>query len=202
MYKMQPCPICEDDLLMEFVNSSKTVTIKGKRVSFEAEYFKCTVCGTEVEEPGQLDRNLDAAREAYDRIYVTPSREALVALREKYRASQKAFSALLGFGEATMNVYEQGGVPDSANRLLLLLAQKPAVFKEMYNINKDKIGMIQRKRIEASPGYKEACDWVTVPCSAIRASFALAPGSWTQSSEEDLRKPEESPHPNKDLEAA
>lgn len=155
---------------MEFIRSPQTVTIKGKVATFDAEYFKCTVCGTEIEEPGQLDRNLDAAREAYDRLYVTPSREALVALREKYGASQKAFSAVLGFSESTMNVYEQGGTPDSSNRLLLLLAQKPAVFKEMYDIIKDRIGMVQRRLIEASTGYREACDTVMV-------SSAFAPGA-------------------------
>jgi hypothetical protein len=42
----------------------------------------------------------------------------IVALRSRYGASQKAFELILGFGELTMNSFEQDAVPDSANRLL------------------------------------------------------------------------------------
>lgn len=175
MTKQQPCPKCEADREMDLVRSTEKVTIKGKEVHFEAEFSRCTVCGTEIEEPDQLDRNLDAAREMYDRLYATPSPAELVALRESYGASQKAFSLLLGFGESTMNSYEQGNIPDSANRLLLRLAQDPVVFKKIYEQNKDKIGMLQRKRVEASEGYKQACDWVTVPSTHLRANLASVP---------------------------
>lgn len=175
MIKQQPCPTCVAERDMELVRSSETVTIKGHAITFEAEFYVCSVCGTEIEEPDQLDRNLDAAREMYERLYATPSPTELVALRESYGASQKAFSLLLGFGESTMNSYEQGKVPDSANRLLLRLAQDPVVFKKIYEQNKDKIGMLQRKRVEASEGYKQACEWVTVTSSQLRASFTSIP---------------------------
>jgi len=111
-------------------------------------------CGEVFEAPGQLDANLDAAREAYSRLYEAPKPEELVALRARYGASQKAFSIILGFGELTMNSYENGATPDSTNRLLLKLAAKPHIFKEMYEINKSRIGALQRQRIEASEGFK------------------------------------------------
>lgn len=58
-----------------------------------------------------------------------------------------------------MNSYEQGSIPDSANRLLLKLAINSVCFAEMYRINKDKIGLTQRKRIEESEGYSAGLSW-------------------------------------------
>jgi putative zinc finger/helix-turn-helix YgiT family protein len=144
---------------MEIVERKEAVTIKGKEVSFLARFTRCTACGNEFEVVGQLDDNLDAAREAYARMYESPSPEELVALRARYNASQKAFSMILGFGELTMNGYEGGGAPDSTNRLLLKLAADPCVFKTMYDINGSRIGALQRRRIEESEGYKAAIAW-------------------------------------------
>jgi len=159
MRKIVPCSVCEDDREMKLFHSHEAMNFKGKDITFEAEYYRCTICGTEIEEPGQLDRNLDAAREVYDRLHATPSPAELVSLRERYGASQKAFGMLLGFGEATMNTYEQGNIPDPVNRLLLKLARNPLVFKEIYATNKHRIGLTQRRRIESSPGYLGACCW-------------------------------------------
>ncbi|MFA6008116.1 MAG: hypothetical protein WC784_05785 [Candidatus Shapirobacteria bacterium] len=82
----------------------------------------------------------------------------LVALRARYNASQKAFGAILGFGELTMNSYEKGNMPNPTNRLVLRLAKDPYIFKAMYRLNSDKIGALQRKRIEESEGYRSAED--------------------------------------------
>ncbi len=154
-----PCSRCGVTRDIEIVEREEQVTIKGKEVSFIARYSRCTTCGNEFETSGQLDADLDAAREAYARLYESPSPEALVALRARYNASQKAFGAILGFGELTMNGYESGGTPDSTNRLLLKLAADPIIFKAMYAINSGKIGATQRRRIEDSPGYKAAASW-------------------------------------------
>jgi len=154
-----PCSRCGAIRDVEIVEREEQATIKGKEVSFLARYSRCLGCGDEFEAPGQLDANLDAAREAYARLYEAPSPEALVSLRARYNASQKAFGAILGFGELTMNAYESGGAPDSTNRLLLKLAADPLVFKAMYAINSGKIGATQRRRIEESPGFKTAAAW-------------------------------------------
>jgi putative zinc finger/helix-turn-helix YgiT family protein len=154
-----PCSRCATTRDFEVVEREEKVSIKGREVSFIAHFSRCTTCGEEFEAPGQLDANLAAAREAYARLYENPSSEALIALRAKYNAGQKAFGMILGFGELTMNTYEQGGSPDPTNRLLLKLAEDPLQFKAMYNINKGRIGAIQRRRIEESAGYREALSW-------------------------------------------
>lgn len=166
-----PCSRCRVTRDIEIVAREEQVTIKGKEVSFNAHYSRCLTCGDEFEIPGQLDANLDAAREAYARLYEAPSPEALIALRASYNASQKAFGTILGFGELTMNSYESGGTPDSTNRLLLKLAADPVIFKAMYAINSAKIGGTQRRRIEESQGFKVATAW-----SGLEALVSLLTG--------------------------
>jgi DNA-binding transcriptional regulator YiaG len=144
---------------VETVDRDERLTIKGRMVPFKARLSRCTTCGSEFETPQQLDRNLHAAQEAFARRYDSPDPASLVALRSRYNASQKAFGLLLGFGELTMNSYEQGAVPDSTNRLLLKLAGDPMVFRIMFEQNSERIGEIQRRRILASEGYREAGSW-------------------------------------------
>ena len=159
MNELMSCSCCESLQPCEKTSREETVTIKGRPVSYTAVFYRCSVCGEEFELPEQIDANLDAAREAWKRKYTSPSREELIALRDHYGASQKAFGRILGFGELTINSYEQGAIPDSTNRLLLNLTKNPAIFHAMYEINKDMIGATQRKRIEESQGYQEGLKW-------------------------------------------
>jgi putative zinc finger/helix-turn-helix YgiT family protein len=159
MISQMGCPRCEKNRDVEVLERKETVTISGREVAFNAQLSRCTACGEEFEAPGQLDANLAAAREAWSRLYESPAPAALVKLRNKYGASQKAFGLVLGLGALTMNTYEQGAAPDSANRLLLKLAENPVFFKAMYAVNSQRIGAIQRKRIESSPGFKAADSW-------------------------------------------
>ena len=159
MSERRQCPQCERVRHVMLIEREETVTIKSREVRFNAQAYRCSHCGEQFEAAGQLGRNLDAAREAYARMYESPTPAQLVALRSRYGASQKAFSLVLGFGELTMNSYEQGAQPDSANRLLLKLAENPAIFKAMYDLNCSRIGRLQRQRIESSGGFRSAQLW-------------------------------------------
>jgi len=159
MIERMSCPNCEALRDVQLVETNETVTVKGRPVSFTARAWRCTTCGTDFETPSQMDANLEAAREVYARLYDSPSPEQLVALRARYGASQKAFGMILGFGELTMNSYEQGSPPEAPNRLLLKLAENPVHFLAMYEINSPRIGALQRQRIESSDGYRAAKRW-------------------------------------------
>lgn len=74
----------------------------------------------------------------------------IMKLRRKYGASQKAFGIILGFGELTINSYEQGAAPADANVNLLRLVEDPQTFLRLFEARKDRIGPTQRKRIEAA----------------------------------------------------
>lgn len=162
-----PCSRCGVSQDIKIVERVEQATIKGKVISYNAMYSQCCTCGDEFLTSDQLDANLHAAHEAYALLYEAPSPEALVTLRECYNASQKAFSIILGFGELTMNSYENGGTPDSTNRLLLKLSADPYVFRAMYEINSSRIGAIQRRRIEESAGFKAASSWEGLPALSL-----------------------------------
>jgi putative zinc finger/helix-turn-helix YgiT family protein len=168
MAEKKSCPTCEVLRDVELVDRDEKVTIKGREVSFAARLYRCTTCSTEFEAPGQLDANLEAAREAYARLYESPTPEDIIKFRATYGASQKAFGLILGLGELTINSYEQGAPPGPANRLLLKLAENPVIFRAMYAQNRTRVSALQRKRIEQSPGYRSAEAWTGVEALASR----------------------------------
>lgn len=153
MTKMS-CPYCESVYDVKEVKSEERITFKEKLVSYIAVHYKCCNCHKIFETAEMMDANLLAVREAYENQYESVTPEKIIATREKYNASQKAFSLILGMGELTINSYEQEkSIPNSSNKLILQLAENPLIFFEMYERNKNKIGAIQRDRIESSLAY-------------------------------------------------
>ena len=154
------CPYCEKEHGVEEVKQKETIKFKGHLVEYCAEHLKCKACGEIFDTKELLDRNILSIRRAYEDSFERISPELIVSTRKKYNASQKVFGIILGMGELTINSYEQGkSIPNPTNRLLLKLAQNPLYFFGMYSINKDKIGMIQRKRIENSEAMYSVERW-------------------------------------------
>ena len=153
MIKMS-CPYCEKVRDIEVVTREEQLEDNEVEFRYKIQQCLCKTCNEVFETGEQMDTNLIAAREAYQVATETISPSEIKNIRLKYNASQKAFGLILGMGELTINSYEQGkSIPNTTNRLLLQLSQDPNVFLKMYNINKMKIGDIQRKRIESSTGF-------------------------------------------------
>ena len=134
--------------------------LKGRTVNYQAVHYRCANCHEVFDTPQMMDQNLIAAREAYDLLENSVTPEKIISIRESYNASQKAFGLILGMGELTINSYEQGkSIPMSSNRLLLHLSENPLIFFEMYERNKNKIGEIQREKIESSQAFKKCNKW-------------------------------------------
>ena len=144
------CPDCEKLTEVSEILKETNVVIKGKNVTFNAPMYKCSVCGSEFQTMEQLEESLKLGKNAAEKKYDEITPEKIISIREKYNASQKAFAIILGMGELTINKYEQGEKPSSSNRMLLLLSEDPACFYKMYEINKCKIGTIQKQKIEQS----------------------------------------------------
>lgn len=159
MIKMS-CPYCEAVHNVKEIRTEEKITFKEKLVSYTAIHYECCNCHEYFETAEMMDANLLAIREAYEEQYESIKPEKIIAIREKYNASQKAFGLILGMGELTINSYEQGkSVPNSSNKLILQLADNPLIFFEMYEKNKNKIGAIQRERIESSLAYINCKRW-------------------------------------------
>ena len=159
MIKMS-CPYCESIHEVHKITRTESIVFKGKNVSYEAVHYECCNCHEIFDSAQMMDENLLAAREAYELMEESVSPAKIISIRESYNASQKAFGLILGMGELTINSYEQGkSIPMSSNRLLLHLSENPLIFFEMYERNKNKIGAIQRERIESSEAFKKCIKW-------------------------------------------
>lgn len=154
------CPYCEAVHVVKVIKRKECILFKGRDITYQAVHYQCTNCHEVFDSADMMDENLLAAREAYELLESSVSPEKIIAIRESYNASQKAFGLILGMGELTINSYEQGkSIPMSSNRLLLHLSENPLIFFEMYERNKNKIGAIQRERIESSQAFKNCNKW-------------------------------------------
>lgn len=146
------CPGCETERSVVHETIREVSELRGESIEADQERFRCTVCGTDFVTGDMMDRNLDAVRAEYRIRHGILSPEEIVDLRKTYGASQKAFGTILGFGELTINSYEQGSLPTDANNNLLRLMRNPSGFRELFETNKNLIGPTQRKRIESRLG--------------------------------------------------
>ena len=62
------CSTCQGMKMMAMIQQKEEIEIDGKKIVYNMEFFRCPDCGEDFEEMEQLDRNLKAAREAYDSI--------------------------------------------------------------------------------------------------------------------------------------
>ena len=157
MIKM-PCPYCESIHDVKEIKRTESIRFKEKLVTYEAVHYECSHESFDSAE--MMDKNILAARESYERVYENVTPEKIISIRENYNASQKAFGLILGMGELTINSYESGkSIPTSTNKLLLQLAEHPLIFFEMYKRNMNKIGKLQREKIETSKAFMDCYRW-------------------------------------------
>lgn len=89
MIKMS-CPYCEAVHDVKEIRTEEKITFKEKLVSYTAIQYECCNCHESFETAEMMDANLLAIREAYEEQYESIKPEKIIAIREKYNASQKA----------------------------------------------------------------------------------------------------------------
>ncbi len=62
------CPHCQAVKPMTLIMQRETFEEGGKSIAYEVEFYRCPNCQEELEDEEQLDRNLKAARDAYDSL--------------------------------------------------------------------------------------------------------------------------------------
>ena len=142
------CPFCEKFTNVEVLSNLETRIVKETEITTLALYSKCSVCNNEFSTPDQMDQTLKNAFNEYRRIHNIIQPEDIIKIRNKYNISQKAFSKLLGFGELTINNYEQGAIPVKANSNLIRLVDNIDDFFKLFKENKEKLSNSQRKKVE------------------------------------------------------
>jgi len=107
--------------------------VKNEKITIEAQVPVCKLCNEEVFIPKYDDNNLKKAYDLYRQKYNLLSAERIALMRARYQLSQRAFAALIGCTQATINRYEKGAIPDSAYNALMRLMEKPENVKIMLN---------------------------------------------------------------------
>jgi len=119
------CPVCGAEA--HLTREVRPITILGRSVAVEDEFYRCSRCGEEVYRPGMMDAVM---RRATAKIreeggLLTPGQ--VREIRRKYALTHPEFERLLGVGANTVVRWERGTVPQgsAADSLLRLIDTFP-----------------------------------------------------------------------------
>ena len=111
-------------------------------VVFSAAYDYCTNTEEYLQSEDQIKTNDIAFKDAYRKNMSLLTSHEITSIRDKYCVSQKDFSDILGWGQATMARYENHQVQDEAHdEILRKLNSDPKWFIELLNKNKESISV-------------------------------------------------------------
>lgn len=144
------CPHCEELREIKIIKKIEKNVIRGFEIESEAEYSLCTECGKDFATMDQMDITLTNGYNMYRKLENIIFPADIIAIREKYSTSQKAFAKILDLGELTINSYEQGSLTSKSVSNFIRLMEKPENFTELFEQNKHKLSPHQIKKIENS----------------------------------------------------
>lgn len=108
----------------------REATFRKEHFNYVHRYYKCSDTG-EFFTTTKLDAvNLMQIHNQYRVKYGIPFPDEIKATRSRYGFSASKMSRILGFGENTYRLYENGEVPNVANGKTLMAIQSPSVFKK------------------------------------------------------------------------
>ncbi len=116
--KKTECGICGGEAV--FVSEEREVSVGKRSAVVEDEFFRCSVCGEELYEPGQMDAVMVKASTAIRKELGLLMPEEIKAIRDSLDLTQSDFEQLLGVGEKTVVRWERGTVfQNSATDVLI-----------------------------------------------------------------------------------
>jgi len=158
------CPNCEKISELEHIITTEELNVRGDLIKVEVEYYKCTECGEEFEDPGSKDDPLDKAYREYRHKHGMIQPEEISEMRKLYGLTQKEFSKLIGWGGATLSRYENGALQDHAHDRVLQLLKNPENLHKLINKNGSFLPENKRKRLlnELSAAVEEICSFPNI----------------------------------------
>lgn len=125
------CPVCDHEHSVEKRRRNTQAIIKGETVDYEETYYTCPQGEPDENEfvpAAFLDENLLKARDSYrSKKGLLTSRE-ISEIRGYYDLTQGDFSALLGWGEVTINRYESKLIQDETYDNIMRMVQRDPLF--------------------------------------------------------------------------
>ena len=143
------CPNCEKICDVEFHKKGEELIVRGEPIVVPVEYYKCSECGADFEDPRSTYDPLVVAYEEYRRGHNMMQPEEIRVLRRQYGLTQKELSRLLGWGEITLTRYENGALQDKTHDTVLQMIRDP---KNVLKLIQKKGGFLGEKRRENLTG--------------------------------------------------
>ncbi|MBC2262510.1 type II toxin-antitoxin system MqsA family antitoxin [Listeria sp. FSL L7-0091] len=133
------CFECVNETEFKEVKVKEDIEIKGEIFSNTHHYLECENCGVQIENPTNMDRNLESDYNLYRKAknWLTPAE--IKSVREQYDLSQRSFATLLGMSHATLSRYEGGALQTDLHNTLFIMANDPNAFYMAMLTNKIKI---------------------------------------------------------------
>jgi len=115
------CPYCEKQTIVEKIARQEAYTVRGEKVIVPAEYFVCSVCHEDFDDPLSKQDPVELAYKEYRKLKNMIQPEEIKAFRKRFGLTQKELSTLLGWGGATLSRYENGALQDDSHETMLQL---------------------------------------------------------------------------------
>lgn len=115
------CPHCEKTTNVEKVKKDEKYNIRGESIIVPVEYFTCSVCHEDFDDPLSKQDPIAVAYKEYRHRKNMTQPDEIKNFRKKFSLTQKELSTLLGWGGATLSRYENGALQDDAHETTLQL---------------------------------------------------------------------------------
>ncbi len=125
------CLDCGKQTELEYIKTSELISVRGEEISVPVEYYKCSECGSEYEDPKSEHDPLAMAYREYRRRHEMMQPEEIKELRQRYGLTQKDLSKLLGWGEVTLCRYEKGALQDDTHNTIIQMVKDPQNLLEL-----------------------------------------------------------------------
>jgi len=142
------CPGCEKETEIEVVEGGQQFVIRGETIEVATRFGRCRECGVEFETTRGDDALAEAYRQ-YRRQHHMLQPEEIAAWRKQLGLLQKELAALLGWGGATVNRYENGALQDEAHERMLRLTMDRHNLLKLVNDNPDALSSKKRELLMA-----------------------------------------------------
>lgn len=124
--------------------------------AFRGESYECEQSLWRCEDSGETYTTDEMDMEAFEQVsrqyrakYGLPSKDEIIALRERYALSAAKMSLILGIGVNQWRLYEAGEVPSVSNGRLIRAIKDARVFLDLVNSAKHQLGPREFGKISA-----------------------------------------------------
>ena len=159
------CVSCMEEHTVDTIQREESEEFKGEEVVFVATYDYCTNTDELLETEEFIRANNLAVKDAYREKVGLLTSEEIIRIRDKYGISQKDFSKILNWGEATITRYENHQVQDRAHDdILRKIDSDPKWLLEM--LNRSKVMLSQK-------AFNKYCERAQVQFNSLKNSYLV-----------------------------